>query len=157
MRILIISDTHIDSIKNLPKILISEIERSDAVFHAGDIVGKRGYNELLSLNKNLYAVRGNVDFMLDNLPTSLTVTINNLKISITHGNRYHDIINGLLYEFADSDIIIFGHTHHPYSKMVGEQYLINPGSTSKNRWKNKETYAILELTDINYNITFYEI
>lgn len=157
MRILIISDTHVDSIRNLNKKVISEIKSSDVVIHAGDIVGEFAYRELSSISRKLYAVRGNMDILAEEIDRKVTFNVYDKKISVCHGDIYHDIYNGLLYDFEDSDIIIFGHTHHPYSKIIGKQHLINPGSTSKNRWKNKESYVILEITFDSYTVNFFEI
>ncbi|MCA1933276.1 MAG: YfcE family phosphodiesterase [Calditerrivibrio sp.] len=157
MKILIISDTHINSIRNLHPKVISEIKNSDAVIHAGDIVGEIAYREIKSISRKLYAVRGNMDILTDELERKITFNIYDKKISVCHGDIYNDIYNGLLYDFVDSNIIIFGHTHHPYSKIIGKQHLINPGSTSKNRWKNKKSYVILEFTFENYTVNFFEI
>lgn len=157
MRIIIISDTHIDSIRNLPKVVIFHIKNTDAVIHAGDIVGIKAYEEIKKLNKHLYAVCGNMDILLTGLPQKLTFKLEELTISVTHGDTYANLYNGLVYDFPDSDIVVFGHTHHPYSKTVGKTHLINPGSTSKNRWKNKNSYAILTVEKKNYSFDFYDI
>jgi len=79
-----------------------------------------------------------MDILLTSLPDKLTFKLEELMISVTHGDMYVNLYNGLIYDFPDSDIVVFGHTHHPYSKTVGKNHLINPGSTSKNRWKNKK-------------------
>jgi len=120
LRVLIISDTHIDSIRNLPEVVIFHIKNTDAVIHAGDIIGIKAYEEMKKLNKHLYAVRGNMDILLTSLPDKLTFKLEELMISVTHGDMYVNLYNGLIYDFPDSDIVVFGHTHHPYSKTVGK-------------------------------------
>jgi predicted phosphodiesterase len=53
-----------------------------------------------------------------------------------------------MQEFADVDIIIFGHSHIPLSAIRGAVHLINPGS-----YRSSRTLGILEVDDaINFNL-----
>jgi len=157
MQIVIISDTHIYSIQNLPNEIIAKIRNSDAVIHAGDMVGKNFYEELKVENKNLYAVRGNMDSDIQDLDEMVKFKLGYLKFGLTHGHIYNNLYNGLIYNFSDCNIVVFGHTHAPYFKKENDLWLLNPGSTSKNRWKNTKTYAILKIYKDNFDVEFYEI
>ncbi|ADR19660.1 metallophosphoesterase family protein [Calditerrivibrio nitroreducens] len=157
MRILIISDTHIYSIKNLPPQVLDEIPNSDAVIHAGDIVGIKAYNELKEISKRLYAVKGNIDLDIEELEDELIFQLGKFKIGLTHGHKYNNLYNGLIYNFSECDIVVFGHLHSPYFGREKNLSLINPGSTSKNRWKNKNSYAIMDIYENDFKVTFVDI
>ncbi|MGB9730777.1 MULTISPECIES: metallophosphoesterase family protein [Calditerrivibrio] len=157
MRITIISDTHIYSIKNLPDQLLDDISSSEAVIHAGDIVGLKAYNELKEISKRLYAVKGNMDVEIEGLEDELIFQLGKFKIGLTHGHKYNNLYNGLIYNFSECDIVVFGHIHSPYFYREKNLCLINPGSTSKNRWKNKNSYAIMDIYEKDFKVTFVDI
>lgn len=148
MKLLIISDTHTDSIAKLPPVICTEAKICDGIIHAGDIVSFKLINELTELNPNLYAVKGNMDPFLENniLPVTRTLTLEGVKIGISHGaGNPYGIENRLLYTFPDADLIIFGHTHRPFYGMVGGKFMLNPGSPVNNRGELYDSYAILTL------------
>lgn len=150
MRILIISDTHTDSIAKLPPIIAEEAAASDAVIHAGDVVSLNLLNGLRDINPNIYAVKGNMDPIADEniLPLTRTLTLDNVRIGISHGTGSPSgIENRLLYTFPDCDIIIFGHTHRPFNGMVGGVWMLNPGSPTQKRFEKYPTYAVLTTDD----------
>jgi len=152
MKILIISDTHTDSIAKLPEIITEEAKKCDAVIHAGDIVGLNIINELSEINKNIYPVKGNMDPMLSGepLPIKRVLNIEDVRIGISHGEGAPSgIENRLLYTFENDnvDIIIFGHTHEPFSGIIGGVHFLNPGSPTNKRSAPYHTYAILNIDD----------
>lgn len=158
MKIVVISDTHIEKMEKLHRKLIDEISNSDAVIHAGDISNIRVLRELSTINNNIYAVRGNADKIPADkippglLPDRLELTFNNIKIGITHGyGSLFTLENRLLYEFEDRDIIIYGHTHIPFKEKFNEQFLLNPGSPTRNRYIDKNSYAILNIENEKYS------
>jgi putative phosphoesterase len=148
MKLLIISDTHTDSITKLPVIITDEARRCDGIIHAGDIVSYRLIHDLAHINPNIYAVKGNMDPALgdDFLPVTRTLELEGVKIGITHGaGSPFGIENRLLYTFQDVDIIIYGHTHKPFWGMIGGVHFLNPGSPTNKRTEPHHTYAILTL------------
>ncbi|MCX8084581.1 MAG: YfcE family phosphodiesterase [Calditerrivibrio sp.] len=157
MQVLIISDTHVDSIQKLPPVLISLFPSCDAVIHAGDIVGLNTYEEMKKLNPKLYAVAGNMDASYGVLEHTLRIDLGQMRIGITHGHIYTNLYNGLMYDFNDCNMVIFGHTHSPYFRKENNLWLLNPGSTFKNRWKTKNSYAILKIYNNDFRVTFYDI
>ncbi len=46
VKIVVISDSHTDSIDNLPRQVLDEISGADMIIHAGDFTGKRLVDEL---------------------------------------------------------------------------------------------------------------
>jgi putative phosphoesterase len=152
MNILIISDTHTDSITKLPMSVRDEAGKADAVIHAGDVVGFKVIHDLKHINPNVYAVKGNMDPALgeDYLPIKQVIEIEGVKIGISHGEGSpHGIENRLLYTFEEDnvDIIIFGHTHKPFWGVIGGVHFLNPGSPTNKRSEQYHTYAVLTVED----------
>jgi len=155
MNIVIISDTHTDTISNLPSSVIAEIEQADKLIHAGDFTSYRLYTELKEKLKFLIAVRGNMDMdsKFSQLPEYIDTTINGFNIGISHGSgAAHNIINRLLYTHPSAQIIIFGHTHEPLSKKISGIHFVNPGSLSHNRTIKQKSYAILNISKNSYHL-----
>lgn len=115
MRILVLSDSHLHSVK-------LDLDSYDYVIHCGD------GNRMLKAD-NIYSVRGNCDFRGDK---ELIITINNKKLLITHGDLYNVKYGYTRISYraleADVDVCLFGHTHvadvFEFEKMV----FVNPGA-----------------------------
>lgn len=156
MKILIISDTHTDSITKLPQAVRDEAASCDAIIHAGDVVGLNIIKQLKELNSDVYAVKGNMDpsFGEDVLPIKRVMEFGGVRIGISHGDGApHGIENRLLYMFEDDkvDLIIFGHTHSPFWGEIGGVHFLNPGSPTNKRTEPHHTYAILTIEDGKFN------
>ncbi|MBZ4643389.1 MAG: uncharacterized protein PWQ25_1232 [Deferribacteres bacterium] len=152
MKLVVISDTHTDKIEKLPSMLIEDIKNSDAVIHAGDIVGYPLILQLMQLNPIIYPVKGNTDPFIPELPKKRLLTFQNVAIGVVHGDGSpFGLENRLLYEFDKADIIIYGHTHKPFWGKFGEQHLLNPGSPTNNRWTDKNSYAILSIENDTFD------
>ncbi len=152
-RIIIISDTHSQTIEKLPSHLIENIKQADIVIHAGDADTINFIDELENICKHLYAVKGNCDIG-SKLPNQLIVEIEGVKIGINHGTgNYNNVIDRLYYTFSEDDpnIIIYGHTHIPINEEIEGVWFINPGSTSLNRTYSYGTYAELIIEDNKFS------
>ena len=113
--LLILSDSHGKS-SAIERLL--QRTRPDLILFCGDGLRDLAY---LPLPCPFYAVRGNCDMFsaagLENTPEELTVTIDGLKLLVTHGHRY-GVKGGLgaLISRAvrlEVDAVVFGHTHEP--------------------------------------------
>lgn len=153
MRITVISDTHTYSINTLHQRLIDDIKLSDAVIHAGDIVGENLIREISLINSAVYPVKGNTDpYLPDLLPKKRLLNFNGTTIGVIHGDGSpFGLENRLLYEFESANLIIYGHTHNPFFGKFGGQYLLNPGSPTNNRWTDKNSYAILTIENNGFS------
>jgi len=155
MRILIISDTHTDSMKKLPKQTPAELKKADLLIHAGDFTDFKLYKELEEGAASFAGVKGNMDMQtgFQSVPEKLDFECGNYRIGISHGSGSpHNIINRLMYMHENKDIIIFGHTHSPAHEKIAGKVFINPGSLSQNRWSNNKTYAILKIDNGSYDL-----
>lgn len=162
MELLIISDTHTDSITKLPSSVRDAAAKADGIIHAGDVVGYKVIHDLLEINPNVYAVKGNMDPALgeDYLPVKRVIEIEGVRIGISHGEGSpFGIENRLLYTFEndDVDIIIFGHTHSPFWGVINDIHFLNPGSPTNKRGEPYHTYAILNIEDGKFSAEIVRI
>ena len=81
---------------------------------------------------------------LDTLPYYLDLTIDNKQIFVVHGSPddeldeyvfYNDIKNDFLDRYFNKkpDLLVLGHTHHPFVKHLKYNIIMNPGSISESR------------------------
>jgi hypothetical protein len=151
MRIVVISDTHIPQAgTDLPKAVYEEIERADAIIHAGDWVSARALDDLLALQKPLFAVYGNMDEVevVSRLPETRLEHLAGYHIGVTHGSGAPEgILDRVLAKFKDQtpDVVIYGHTHRPHIEFRSDLMILNPGSPLDKRWSPRRSFAILLL------------
>jgi len=152
----IISDTH-DNI-NIAKKAVQYFNSKniDYCLHAGDIIApflaKLVFNEL-NCKEKMTLVLGNNDGEIRGLSlafakigcnfagTTYVDTIEGKKVIMQH-----DIHPSILESLAASnkfDIIIYGHTHKPEIKRIGEVIVVNPGECC-GILSGKSTIAVLD-------------
>ena len=149
MKALIISDTH----GVLRSEVIEQIKNSDAVIHGGDVDTKAILDEIKSLMNpgvQLFAVCGNNDRTLPELPDNIVFELCGTRIFLVHNKR--DIPKN-----TDTDIIIFGHSHKYYEETVNGQLWLNPGSCGKRRFNLPLTMAVLNIDEIGYSVEKIDI
>lgn len=143
MRILVVSDTHGDK-KTLHRVILSQ-PSAQVIIHLGDGQDDIEDEKFLYPEKMFLQVRGNCDWGCA-LPPVGQIQLENRKIFYTHGNLYNvkyelDEIK-LAARLQKADIVLFGHTHIPYTEYEKGLYLMNPGSLRG----ADATYGILDLT-----------
>ena len=139
------SDTHYNRNFSLKAELLNELEDCSLIIHSGDFVSKEFYNFLNSSGK-LKAVMGNNDFSLsDILPADIRFSFSGLNFAVTHGHLTPK--SSLHYAYPDSDIIIFGHDHHPSIEYFGNKMILNPGSVTHNRYKDYNSFMTIDIDD----------
>ncbi len=132
MVFLIISDIH-----NQTELLKQTLEKHrdvDGVFFLGD--GINNFNSIIANYPNLlvYAVSGNSD--MGSIAKDEFVDIEGFHIMFTHGNLYgvkkelDTILDAAVKNNAD--ILLFGHTHMPFTVKQKEVLMFNPGALAKN-------------------------
>ena len=125
----IISDTH-----GLLRPEVLEILKDcKYILHAGD-VNKDEILDVLRSMGNLYVVRGNNDKdWAENLRTSLSFTIGGVKFFMVHNKK------DVAWELGDTQVVIFGHTHKYFEKMIDGRLWLNPGSCGRSRFGGEVT------------------
>ena len=121
---------------------LAEIAKEhDGVLFAGD-----GYTTVKELPlENVYAVGGNCDFCG---PTEIIVSIDGVRILLTHGHKYGVKASLLSLSFRARElnchVAVFGHTHEPFCAYEGGVMLLNPGASSG---YGRKTYGVLYIKD----------
>ena len=133
-RILVISDTHVRTLQELPEEIQQAIAEAEWVVHCGDYTNMAVVEELQRLAKHFIGVRGNADAsnIIRQLPAEVMFEIGGRKIVVTHPNwgGHPDGIEEELYaRFPGVDAILFGHTHYPCNLMLNGTLLLNPGQS----------------------------
>lgn len=152
MRILLISDSHGDTVR------IDEIIRRhqpDQVLHMGDA-------EIPKDMFRMRMVKGN-SYNDDDLPNELVFTLDNKTFFMTHGHLYgvyNDLTTLCLKaKSVQADYCLYGHTHIPDYQEVEGMIIINPGSIRRPR-AGFSSYMLLS-TNTNdcvlYNLNGEEI
>ncbi len=150
-RILVISDSH-GNFSALDK-LKKEMEKADYIFHLGDHYSDmKPY--LKDYDRKIYTVFGNCDGGGEDYQ----ITIEGVKILLTHGDKYH-VKSSLLRLYLQAlevgvKLVFFGHTHTPTIREENGITLVNPGALSN---AFKLTYCIAKLDDGRIDINHYEL
>ena len=143
MKIYIISDTHVRSLRQLPEKLMTQIKQADLIIHAGDFTDFNLLKELQSIG-NVKAVCGNMDSsdIRKSLPLKEQFEINGRRIAVTHGSGSREGLTERVRDMFldDPDIIIFGHSHQHESRVVRGTLMINPGPA-------RSSFVLLEIED----------
>jgi putative phosphoesterase len=141
VKIGVISDTHgyLD-----PKVE-SLFQGVDHILHAGDI----GFASIildLEFIAPVTAVLGNTDAELSFKETE-SLELGGRKIIVHHIVNPGELSDQLSRRIQRErpDLVVFGHTHKPYSETVNGIHFFNPGYAGKPRFGAERSVAILEL------------
>jgi putative phosphoesterase len=153
LRVAVLSDTHLrGGIERLPAQAVGEIERADAVLHAGDVLDTGALDALAALagDRPFHVVLGNNDHeLVRRLPDRLEVELAGVRIAMVHDTGARAGRESRMRRwFPTADVVVFGHSHEPWAA-EGEpgQLLFNPGSAVQRRRQPRHTMGVLELGD----------
>jgi putative phosphoesterase len=145
MRLLLMADTHVPKrAKDLPAALWDEVDRADAVVHAGDWVGVGLLDELERRSARLVAVYGNNDGpeLRARLPEVARAELGGVRFAVVHetgGKQGREARCAAAY--PDVDVLVFGHSHIPWDTTAETGLrLLNPGSPTDRRRQPHCTY-----------------
>lgn len=136
MKIVVLSDSHIPvNIDNIPQEIYKEIKKCDLIVHAGDIVESFVLDELGKFAE-VKAVQGNMDSadLKARLPKKDNFKVFDKNIGIIHSdNPEKDIVKVSKKSFKEKmDLVIFGHTHVVFNKIIDGTLYFNPGTVGDN-------------------------
>jgi uncharacterized protein len=151
MKIIVISDTHTDSIESLAKTLVDELSSADLIIHAGDFTSKRLVDDLRKLGR-FRGVYGNIDGpdVRRELPEIDTVDAGGFRIGVNHpseGGSPITIEQRIRRKFQDVQVIIHGHSHRAKNEKKDGVLWFNPGSATGKFPALKKSYGILTVGD----------
>jgi len=142
LKIGVISDTHAQKYETLPKNLITALSEVDLIIHAGDVVTADVIAGLKSLAP-FEGVYGNMDLpeVKAILPREQLLVIKGRRIGVIHGSGGPWMLEErVMQAFNNVDVIIFGHSHQAFNRVIDGVLLFNPGSAGR-------SYGILEIGD----------
>lgn len=103
---------------------------------------------LNGMRDEIYTVRGNCEAEVDQMVLEFPVladyavlVLNGLTFFATHGHVFNQ---DHMPALKRGDILVHGHTHLLKAEQVGDNYILNPGSTSIPKGGNPATYAVLD-------------
>ena len=141
-KITVISDTH----GIIDDQIVSVLNDSDMIVHAGDIMSTSIIKKLKTYSKKVIAVAGNNDLperysdeedkkIISKLNKVEQFTVNNDLITVEHGDRFghHPSHDALRSEYPKSKLVIYGHTHNQICDMSANPWVINPGAAGHTR------------------------
>lgn len=153
MKVLVVSDNHgqADVIQQLKARHKEDVEHfihcgdSELPFNSPDMEG-------------FYAVRGNCDFDND-YPQQLIKEVCSNRIFVTHGHL-HQVKSSLMpimyaAQEEEANIVCFGHSHIAGAEYTGGILFVNPGSISLPRMTRDKTYAIIEESNLDFFVHYY--
>jgi len=148
MRVIVISDTHCQTLDELPPTILDEFSEADLIIHAGDYTGKRLLDELQKLK--FRGVYGNMDppEIWRELPEKEIIEVAGFKIGLTHppeGGAPFGMDGKLRRKLGDVDVIIHGHTHRPRNEKAGNILYFNPGSLTGKFPAIHRSYGIIKI------------
>jgi putative phosphoesterase len=155
MLIGLISDTHVnDREDEIPESVFKAFQDVELIIHAGDLTSEEVIDKLKKIAP-VTAIQGNMDRIYNlNLPRTEIITIDDLKIGITHGEVYPKGDEQQLYYLAlelGVDILITGHSHQSFIRKVKDILLLNPGSPTVPVLTDP-TVMLLDITNKEVNI-----
>ncbi len=135
MNIAVLSDTHLPArLSALPGVVYETCAEADLIIHAGDIEEPGVLSDLRRFAP-VKAVSGNMDGMgiTSRYPDRLILEAEGFTIAVAHGaGDYHGIRPRLraMFQPAEPDIIIHGHTHRFSWEQDRGIWFLNPGAVS---------------------------
>jgi len=147
LKVVVLSDSHTDSIDELPKRIVDELSGADMVIHAGDYTGESLLGKLQKL-RNFKGVHGNLDppTIKRELPALETVAVGGFRVGINHpseGGSPLGIEERIGARFQRVDAIVFGHTHKAKKEYRGGVLYFNPGSVTGTFPASGRTFGII--------------
>ena len=129
MKIGVISDTHAQTMEDIPWSILNALEDVDFIIHAGDFAERavlEGFREIAEVK----AVYGNMDSgeLKRMLPDKRTIDVAGRQIGLFHGSGGPwGMAERVRPLFGDIDVIIFGHSHLSFNEYIRGTLMFNPG------------------------------
>jgi uncharacterized protein len=151
VRVLVLADTHIRNggSRRLPDDVYAELDRADAILHAGDLTAPELLDELRGFAP-VHAVLGNNDHqLLGILPETDQVVLGGVPVALIHDSGTRAGREGrMARRFPGAGVVVYGHSHIPEDRFgLDGQLLFNPGSPTERRAQPHCTYGVLEIDD----------
>lgn len=116
----------------------------ELILHAGDV--GEGVLDELHVIAPVKAVYGNTDPVGDpELPAAIDMTIDGVRIHVSHGHEIGSPTPAKLLAKYDADIIVYGHTHKQVIVQAEKRWVVNPGAAGARRFNLSPSCARLSI------------
>jgi putative phosphoesterase len=148
----IVSDTHLPKgARRIPDACLDRLRASDAILHAGDLIGLGVLRELEALGPPVHAIAGNVDGpdVRALLPATRIVEAGGARIAMIHdAGPAAGRLERMRRRFPGAQAVVFGHSHQPLLETAPDGFAIfNPGSPTERRRAPRHTMGIATAED----------
>jgi putative phosphoesterase len=129
LKIGVISDTHAQTIEDIPLAIMEALQDVDLIIHAGDITERAvldGFREIGEVK----AVYGNMDSgeLKRMLPDKRIIDVEGRQVGLVHGSGGPwGMEERVRLLFGEVDVIIFGHSHLSFNEYIRGTLMFNPG------------------------------
>ena len=134
--------------------MVSPIEKAiekskpDIVIYCGDGVENVENISYIYSDIKFYFVKGNCDS--GDYPIEQEIKVASKRIFFTHGHLYDTKIDDrMIVKEAKNrgvDVLLYGHTHIPYTEYLDGLYVMNPGSCARPKM-GRPTYGFVDIVD----------
>ncbi|MFT5387846.1 MAG: putative phosphoesterase [Lysobacterales bacterium] len=150
MKIGVIADTHS---LDIPDKVLKAFKNVDVICHAGDFCSVDELNIFKDI-KDVHAVYGNCDDsdLVKALPEKIIIAIDGLRVGMFHGEgSAKTVLESVKRKFIKDkvDVVIFGHSHQAFNKVIDGTLFFNPGSPNDTITAPFCSYGQLEITNGN--------
>jgi uncharacterized protein len=154
LRIGVISDTH----NYLDPLIPQLFAGVDHILHGGDI-GKPAIILALEQVAPVTAVTGNTDDPGFRYPTAELVELGGRRFLVQHIVNPHSLSDPIRTCMVRErpDVVVFGHTHKPFSESIGGTRFFNPGYAGKSRFGMERSVAILTCGDERIRVEYLRL
>jgi putative phosphoesterase len=131
----------------LPDACLRLLGEADAILHAGDFVSLAVYEQLGELAQ-VEGVAGNMDEaeLRAVLPPRRVVELQGVRVGMVHdAGPALGRAERLVEAFPSCDAVVYGHTHVPEARQLGETWILNPGSPTERRSAPNRAMLVLEV------------
>lgn len=133
-QILVLADTHVTTLRELPQSVTDAIRDTEWVVHCGDYTSLAVLQELQHIAKHFVGVYGNSDppDVRQELPAETIIELEGKRIAVIHppwGGSPDKLEEKLIARFPGVDAILFGHTHDTCNENINGILMFNPGQS----------------------------
>jgi uncharacterized protein len=133
--------------RRLPAECLRLLGEADAILHAGDFVSLAVYEQLAEFAP-VTGVAGNMDeaALRAVLPERRVVRLAGARIGMVHdAGPAVGRPERLAAAFPGCAAVVYGHTHVPEARQVGDVWILNPGSPTERRSAPSRGMAVLAI------------
>jgi uncharacterized protein len=133
--------------RRLPEACLRLLGEADAILHAGDFVSLAVYEQLGELAP-IEGVAGNMDEaeLRAVLPPRRVVELQGFRVGMVHdAGPAVGRAERLVEAFPGCAAVVYGHTHVPEARQLGETWILNPGSPTERRSAPNRAMLLLEV------------